>query len=173
MIRKALSALGFCRPRAAWARFLRDQTGVSALEFALFAPILLLGSVSVADLAVLAHQRMAIDQVLRAGAQQAMLDKSTSPTAEEVVKVLNIMAASGNFAVGSTVPVREKPPLIVSASRYCVCPDAIEGSHVTCSTICTGSKPTLAFYSIRARSRSSNMLLPDFSFEPQIRVQVR
>lgn len=173
MMGRALSALGLCWSRAAWTRLLRDQTGVSALEFALLAPFILLGSLAVADLAFLAHQRMAIDQVLRAGAQQAMLDKSTSPAAEEVVKVLNIMAAAGNFAVGSTVPVQEKPPLIVGASRYCVCPEAIEVPQETCSTICTGSKPTLAFYSIRAQSRSSNMLLPNFSFEPQIRVQVR
>lgn len=173
MMGRALSALGPCRPWAAWVRLLRDQTGVSALEFALLAPIILLGSLAVADLALLAHQRMAIDQVLRAGAQQAMLDKSASAAAEEVVKVINIMAASGNFAVGSTVPVNEKPPLTVGASRYCVCPDATEGPHVACSTICTGAKPTLAFYSIRAQSRSSNMLLPNFSFEPQIRVQVR
>lgn len=173
MIGRAISALGIRRPVTAWGRLLRDQTGVSALEFSLLAPIILLGTLSVADLAFLAHQRMAIDQVLRAGAQQAMLDKSTSPTAEDVIKVLNFMANSGNFAVGSTVPVKEKPPLIVNASRYCVCPDAIEGPHVACSTICTGSKPTLAFYSIRAQSKSSNMFLPDFSFEPQIRVQVR
>ncbi len=170
---RAFSVLGLYRPWAAWTRLLRDQAGVSALEFALLAPIILLGSLAVADLALLAHQRMAIDQVLRAGAQQAMLDKSTSPAAEEVVKVLNTMAATGNFAVGSTVPVNEKPPLIVGASRYCVCPDATEGPHIACSTICTGSKPTLAYYSVRAKSRSSNMLLPDFSFEPQIRVQVR
>ncbi|PVE22042.1 hypothetical protein DC522_23295 [Microvirga sp. KLBC 81] len=173
MIGRTLSALGLCRPRTASTRFLSDQSGVSALEFALLAPAILLGSVFVADLAFLAHQRMAIDQVLRAGAQQAMLDKSASPAAEEVVKVLNIMAASGNFAVGSTIPVKEKPPLIVGASRYCACPDAIEAPPVACSTICTGSKPTLAFYSIWAKSRSSNMLLPDLPFEPQIRVQVR
>lgn len=159
-------------PRAACLEPLRDQNGVSALEFALFAPLVLLGSLSVADLALLAYQRMAIDQTLRAGAQQAMLDKSTSSAAEDVMAVLNLAAAE-NFAVGSTTSINGKPPLILKASRYCVCPDAVDGPHEDCSKICPGSKATLAFYSISAESRSSSMLLPNVRFEPQIRVQVR
>jgi pilus assembly protein CpaE len=158
--------------KTAGKRLLREQKGVSALEFALFAPLLLLGSLSVADLAFLAYQRMAIDQVLRAGAQQAMLDKSKSPAAQDVIKVLNVMAAE-NFAVGSTASVNGKPPLILEASRYCVCPDAVEGPHEDCSKICPSTKATLAFYSITAQSRSSSMLLPNVTFKPQIRVQVR
>jgi len=174
--RKALgsetSLHGLRRLKAACINMFRDQSGVSALEFALFAPLVLLGSLAVADLAFLAYQRMAIDQILRAGAQQAMLDKSTSPAAEDVMNVLTTMAA-GNFAVGSATPVNGKPPLILEASRYCVCPDDIEGPHKLCSNICPGPKATLAFYAISAQSRSSSILLPDVTFRPQIRVQVR
>lgn len=159
MIEKATTALDFFRTKAVWRNFLRSQAGVSALEFSLLAPIILLGSLSVADIAFLAYQRMAIDQILRIGAQQAMLDKSTSPTAEDIVMTLKIMATSNKF--------------VANASRYCVCQNAIDSPHVACSTICTGSKPTLAFYSIRATSMSSNMLLPNVSLTSEIRVQVR
>lgn len=153
--------------------FAQNQSGVSALEFGLFAPILLLGLLSVADLALLAQQNMAVGHVLRAGAQEAMLDKSTSPSAPEVMKVLNLIAAD-SFAVGSPISVNGRPPLTLTASRYCICAENLGGPPLTsCMTICTGSKPPLIFYEIAAVSRSSNMILPQMSLRPRLQVQVR
>jgi len=155
------------------ARLLRSEGGVSALEFSLIAPIVLIGLVSVADLAFMAQQHMAVDHVLRAGAQEAMQDKSTDATAPEIMKVLNLMAAD-SFAVGSTQAVNGKPPLTLYASRYCVCPDDINRTHLpSCSTVCTGSKSPLAFYEISAESKVSNMILPQVSLRPKLQVQVR
>jgi pilus assembly protein CpaE len=171
-IKRTIVASVFRRLKNAWISFLPDQAGVSALEFALFAPVILIGSLSVADLAFLAQQRMSLDQVLRAGAQQAMLDKSASPEAPDVMKVLNVLAA-GNFAVGSTNAVNGKPPVVFGASRYCVCPGSVTGPQVSCSTVCPSSKAPLAFYTVSAQSKSSNMILPNISFKPQITVQVR
>ncbi|WP_175493873.1 TadE/TadG family type IV pilus assembly protein [Microvirga guangxiensis] len=155
------------------AAFQRNRDGVSAIEFSLFAPILMLGFVAVSDLAFLAQQKMSMDHVLRAAAQEAMKDKSASSTAPEVTKILNLVAAEG-FAVGSTTPVGGKPPLTVSASRYCVCPDNISGPHLpACAAVCTGEKLPVAFYEITAESRSTSMILPSTALKSKIQVQVR
>ncbi|WP_370644828.1 TadE/TadG family type IV pilus assembly protein [Microvirga sp. ACRRW] len=173
MTGRVIAGSRFGRLRRPIAAFRRGESGVSALEFSLFAPILLLGFVAVADLAFLAQQKMSVDHVLRAGAQEAMEDKSTSSTAPEVTKVLNLMAAEG-FAVGSATSIGGKPPLMISASRYCVCPDNVSGPHLpTCTTLCTGEKLPVAFYRITAESRATNMILPPTTLKSEIQVQVR
>ncbi len=52
----------------------KSEAGVSAIEFALIAPIMAFGLVATADVALAVHERMTIDHVLRAGAQAAMTD---------------------------------------------------------------------------------------------------
>lgn len=158
--------------RRARAAFPRAEGGVSALEFGFFAPIILFALISVADLAFAAYQRMAIDHILRAGAQRAMLDQSTDPTAPKVLETLRLMAAE-NFTLDSTTAINGKPPLIVSVSRYCVCPDNASGPSLNCSTVCPNSKPTLAYYTLSAESRSSSLILPSINFSPKLQVQVR
>lgn len=152
---------------------LRDQRGVSALEFSLFAPIVMLGFLAVADLAFMAQQNMAIGHVLRAGAQEAMLDKSPNPEAPEVLKVLGLTAAE-SFNVNDADQNSARPVLYIQASRYCLCPDNLTGPHLpTCKTVCTGSKPPLAFYMLSTVTKSSNMLLPQVNWRSQLQVQVR
>lgn len=178
MLRMLNRLIAACGVRTA-SRFVgtsirKDQRGVSALEFSLFAPLVIFGFLSVADLAFLAQQYMAISHALRAGAQEAMLDKTTDPGAPEVKKVLNAMAAD-NFAVGSTTAVNGKPPLTFSASRYCVCPDSLSTPKV-CLSVCTapsGTSQPLAFYDISAESRSHNVFLPQVTLRPRLKVQVR
>ena len=165
------SALSLKRVRRAWGAFPRAESGVSAPEFGLFAPILLISLLAVTDLAFAAYQRMAIDHVLRAGAQRAMLDQSVDPAAPKVLEMLRLMA-SENFTLDSSTSANGKPPLTVSASRYCVCPQNPD-VHVSCSTTCSNSKSTLAYYSLSARGKSTSMLLPQMSFSPKLQVQVR
>jgi len=154
-------------------RLFRDQRGVSALEFSLFAPIVLLGFLAVADLAFMAQQNMAVGHVLRAGAQEAMLDKSSDPAAPEVLKVLNLTAAE-NFSLNDGGPSSTRPVLQIQASRYCLCPENMAGPHLpTCKTFCAGSKPPVAFYTLSAVTKSSNMLLPQMTWKSQLLVQVR
>jgi pilus assembly protein CpaE len=52
----------------------RSEAGVSAIEFALVAPVLALGLVAMADIGLALYERMTIDHVLRAGAQD-MIDR--------------------------------------------------------------------------------------------------
>ena len=53
----------------------RSEAGVSAVEFALFAPILFFALVAAVDVGLAEYERMTIDHVLRAGAQSAMVDQ--------------------------------------------------------------------------------------------------
>jgi pilus assembly protein CpaE len=161
----------FERIRAKFAALLRYEDGVSAIEFALFAPILFVGFLMMADLAFAAYQRMTIDHILRFGAQRAMADPSTDPAAPEVLRILQLTAAE-NFSVESSTPIAGKPPLTLSAERYCACPEDTS-VKVTCSTICASTKPTLAYYSLSATRVYSGMIIPQMTFRPEIQVQVR
>lgn len=144
------------------------QGGLSAIEFALIAPIFVIGFVVMADIGLAAHHRMTIDHVLRTGAQSAMMD----PGASTVLTVLETTAAD-SFSVGSSTVTGGKPPLTFATERYCVCPGN-HGSQVPCSTICTGTAPaTLAFYSLSASSIYTGMLIPNLIFRPALEVEVR
>lgn len=154
--------------RTSLVALIAHQSGLSAIEFALIAPIFVIGFVMMADIGFAAHQRMTIDHVLRTGAQSAMMD----PGAGTVLTVLEITAAD-HFSVGSSTATGGKPPLTFASERYCVCPGD-HGSRVACSTICTGTAPaTLAFYSLSASSIYTGMLIPNLTFNPALEVEVR
>ncbi len=156
------------RPR--WTRMaslLRHEGGVSAIEFAMIAPMFMAALVPMADVGLAAYHRMTMDHVLRAGAQSAMEDPGT----ERVRTILQITAAE-NFTLGSSTPEGRKPVLTLATERYCVCPANIR-VKLDCSTICPGSVPTLAFYSLSGSLTYSGMILPAMVFRPEIQVQVR
>ena len=149
------------------ASLLRHEGGVSATEFALIAPMLIAGLLPMADIGLAAYQRMSMDHVLRAGAQRAMDD----PGVEKVRYVLESTAVE-NFNLRSSTADGGKPLLTLTIDRYCVCPADL-GTRLACSTICTGSVPTLAYYSLSASLVYSGMVIPRVTFEPRIQVQVR
>lgn len=144
------------RARAGLAALLRHESGVSATEFALFAPIMVFGLLMMVDVGLAAYQRMTVDHVLRAGAQSAMVDPGTS----NVLKVLEIAAAE-NPSIGT-----------FTVDRYCVCSNN-PGVKVACSTVCAGSTPTLAYYKLSASSTYAGMIIPEMTFKPEVQVQVR
>jgi Flp pilus assembly protein TadG len=148
-------------PKGTLFRVLRHDGGVSALEFGLFAPLLAFGFLALLDTGLAAFQRMTIDHVLRSGAASAMADAGEAT----VRKVLDTTAAQ-NFSTGGP------SPLALSVARFCACPDSTS-TKVTCTTICTGSKPTLAFYSLSATKSYTGIILPSMTFRPQLEVQIR
>ncbi len=156
------------RFRARLTALLRHEGGVSAIEFALFAPFLAVGFLSMVDLGFAIRQRMNMDHVLRAGAQSAMTD----PADINAIKRVLAVTAAETFTVGTTTPINGKPVLAIDAKRYCVCP-ADPGAEVACSTICTGSVPTRAYYSLKASGAYSGIFLPKINFSPAVQVQVR
>lgn len=155
------------RPGMKLGALLRHEGGVSAVEFALLAPMLVFGLLMMVDVGLAVFQRMTMDHILRAGAQRATVD----PGVTEVRKVLEVTAAE-NFTLGVSASSVSKPALTLMVERYCVCPGN-HGTKVVCSTICAGSAATLAYYSLSASSTYPGMLLPDISFKPVVQVQVR
>lgn len=153
-----------CRPAVGWSRCRR---GVAAVEFALVAPILgfiLLASI---DLGLAVSERMAIDHVLRAGAQSAIPD----PGEATVVDVMRTTAQT-NFALSGTATETGDSVLALSAARYCACPESV-GFAVACSTVCSGSKPTFIYYRMTATKTFTGWITPQIAFDRAAQVQIR
>lgn len=163
--RKPGGYLGGCTRKA--VEWVRCKSGVSAVEFALLAPVLGFSLIAAVDLGFGLTERMAIEHVLRAGAQSAMGD----PGATTVLGVMD-SAAKMNFTLADEAVVGGPEPLSLSAIRFCACPESVTFA-VTCSTICSGSKPTFIYYRMSAVKTYRGWLIPPFSFARAAQVQIR
>ena len=167
--------------RAAWLRLQalrRGEDGVSAIEFALIAPMLFLSLLAMTDVGLALNDRMTVDHVLRAGAQPAMRDAG----AENVLAMLEATACQSY-----TVPVPEEiaacdapdgaDPIALQVDRFCICPateTTAEVTDPTCTSTCA-VEPT-RFYELSAAKTYQPMFLPDMealNFQPSVLVQVR
>ncbi len=152
--------------KALAGRFRREDKGVAAMEFGLVAPILFFGLLSAIDIGLAVNERMDVNHVLRAGAEAA-INKS------DEADVLAIMAATAQQNMTVDLNGQGAPTdLSLSVDQYCACPDATEVA-VACSTVCTGDVPTYVYYQIDGSKTYSGMFIPDISFSPSIRVQIR
>jgi pilus assembly protein CpaE len=152
--------------KALAGKFRRDDKGVAAMEFGLVAPILFFGLLSAIDLGLAVNERMDVNHVLRAGAEAA-INKSD----EDVV--LGIMAATASQNMTASIDGQGNVgDLFLTVDQYCACPDATEVA-VTCSTICTGDVPTYVYYQIDGSKTYTGMFIPNISFTPSMRVQIR
>ncbi|MDZ5696203.1 AAA family ATPase [Chelativorans sp. M5D2P16] len=149
------------------AELAASESGVSAVEFALVAPVLAFSLVAMADLGLALHERMAIDYALRAGAQAAMSD----PGEAEVYKVMqSALGQAGAPAAVSFDLVR----------RYCACPEDADISPAdapACTVSCAGSASPFVFYRLEASKTYDAMSLPeilaDFRLSSSAQVQVQ
>lgn len=85
---------GVARLRGNISGLFQDRSGASAVEFALIAPILVGGLLSMVDFGLAMTERMNLDYVLRAGANAAMAEQSQ----DHILKVLEV-TASEQFGV--------------------------------------------------------------------------
>jgi pilus assembly protein CpaE len=145
-----------------------DEGGVSAIEFALIAPLLVFGLLGTVDIGLAVRERMNIDTVLRAGAHGAMSDRG-----EEFVLQIMRTTALENFTLTQEASTTGKGLLSPEAHRYCACPSDPEAA-VTCSTTCAGpTSSPFVFYRLSAEKNYQGMILPAIEFNPSIQVQVR
>lgn len=147
------------RPKIGWARSLlrawfRGDDGVSAVEFALFAPILFFALLATADLGLALYQRMTIDHVLRAAAQGAMADRGEA----SVLQVLE-STATKNFTLASETSTAGDGTLALSAERYFACPED-PGTAVASSTICSGNASPYIYYRLSGSKSYDGLFLP-------------
>lgn len=147
------------------ATLLRDQRGVSAVEFALIAPILLGGLLSMVDLGLAATERMSLDHVLRAGAQAAMAEKDK----ERILKVLEA-TASEHFALGGSVTqTSAENPVVLSVKCICSGENATEEE----CTACTASPQAHVYYRISAEKLYNGTVFKSLQLTTRIEIQLR
>ena len=149
-------------------RFAQARSGVAAVEFAIAAPMLLFGLIIMADLGLAIHERMNLDQAVRAGAEFVMKDIS----AEEDVKKLVIASATGVYS--------ENPGDVESANRpnvtvikTCECPDAPDVSVSCSNTLCSNNRPASVYYQLAASKNYEALVLPNILLSTEISVQTR
>lgn len=148
-------------------KFARDKRGSSAIEFAVGAPVLLIGLIIVTDIGLAISNRMHLDQSVRAGAEFAMNNVEDETTLEDMVK----SAATGAYGDQlNDVDSSEIPT--VDVTKVCECPDA-SGVAVSCTTLCTGDLPPSIFYDFAASKDYQGIFIPDITMQTEMKVQVR
>lgn len=144
-----------------------NEEGASAVEFALFAPVLAFALVAMADVGLALNERASMDHILRAGSQAAMAD----PGEVKVREVIETTLAEAGAPTGLSVDL---------VKRYCACPEDADVAPLSapdCSTLCTDSAPPFVFYQMDASKTYDAMsvpdILPDFRLGSSAKVQVR
>lgn len=146
-------------------RIWRDRRGISAVEFSLISPVLVLGSFATVDAGMAVYEEMMIANTLRSGAHLAIASSDEA----QVLAVLQAVAAE-NFSVASGAPADGE--LVASVNSYCVCPS--DGStQVVCTTTCSGGAPAQQFYALSASKQFDGILLPGFTLSGAIDVMAQ
>ena len=145
------------------------EDGTSAIEFGLVTPILFFSLLAVIDVGMAVNERIVVGQALRAGAEQAMYDPGVS-----VVETVAKDAARQAFSVdGSGGSLGE---MSITVTEYCECPNAT-GVAVACSAICTlstgGEVSPYKYYDLSGEKTYESIIIPEMTFNSDIRVMVR
>jgi pilus assembly protein CpaE len=150
------------------SQFVRRRDGVAAVEFAIAAPMLILGLVIMADLGLAIQERMNMDQALRAGAEFVMGEVSN----EDDIKDLVIASATGVYSDDPADVAAADPPT-VTVVKVCECPEN-PGTTVSCSgTLCTSQLPPSVYFQLGASKSYQAIILPDIALTTEISVQTR
>jgi pilus assembly protein CpaE len=136
------------------------EDGVSAVEFGLIAPVLFLSLLAMVDVGFAISERMTIDSVLRAGAQQAMND----PGEAEVKTALDAIAAE-NFLAG------DLPAFNVAV--LCDCPAQAGEYLADCSTDCLPGPTATSIYYHLEGIKTYDGIFMSIDLGPSVQVQVR
>ncbi len=154
------------RAQALLASLLGCTAGVSAVEFALLAPVLVIGAFSTADAGRAIYERMMIDQSLRAAAQMAMAGADV----DDVRAVLEEVA-SQNFTVAQDPPGDTAPAgnLSIGVVNYCSCPGETL-AELGCTAICNSGLGTTQFYRLTASKTFDGVMLPAFDLAGSVAV---
>jgi Flp pilus assembly protein TadG len=138
--------------RAFASRLEADARGVAAIEFAIGAPMLILGLLAMIDAGMAAATRMEIDRNVRSGAQAAM-SLNNDPAAIRSI----VLAAAG-----------EPADLAVDVAMVCACEDV----DASCTVPCDSGEAPSVFFNIAAH-RPFTGILVDLEISSRTRVQIR
>lgn len=134
-------------------RFARDTKGVSAVEFALVSPVLLITLLGVVDIGNVVYQRADMESALRAGVQYFMNGGDNLDKAEDVVNISWTTKPDG---------------VTIAAERFCMC-EAVEHA---CNELCDDGTYPQSFNRLRATATFPGILMESgHSAEQSIRVR--
>ena len=112
----------------------RDERGISAVEFALATPVLLLLILPLLDLGQAASEQIRLNLAVQAGAQYASLNLWGSTSSTDISNIVN---AATTLSLSS-----------VSATEYCGCPNASGGptlyAYPSAPDTCASKYPSCA-----------------------------
>jgi Flp pilus assembly protein TadG len=147
-----------------------DEAGVSAVEFGFIGPILALALIMMVDLGLAAHERIAIDHVLRAGSEGAMAEL-------ESTAVLQIMrtTAEQNFKLldPSASATAQQAQLSLAAHRFCACTSNLAVEVSCTSTTACPANTRRTFHRLSASKSYTGMLVPTMNFSSSTQVQLQ
>jgi pilus assembly protein CpaE len=162
-----------CGRLARHTSIVRDERGVSAIEFGVLAPILLFALLTTVDIGFAVHERMAIDNALRAGAEAAMGDQGIGR-----VRTIVQTVAEDHFTVapegdGDDFSLSTTTPLSLEVDRFCACPEA-RGSAVDCSAgNCRDQARPYVYYKLQANKTYKAIILPSLSLDSTVQIQAQ
>lgn len=134
-------------------RFAQDERGVSAVEFALTVPVLLISLLGVVDLGNIVYQRSDMESALRAGVQYFMNGGDDLSKAEQVVNESWTTKPAG---------------VSVNAEKFCMCGTSVHA----CNSLCPDDTYPASYNRINASATFPGILMDD-SYDTSQSVRVR
>jgi Flp pilus assembly protein TadG len=133
--------------------FWRDDSGVSAMEFALVAPVLLICMIGIADIGNMVYKRADMQSALRSGIQYFANGGDDLAQAETIVE--QAWTTKPNY-------------VDITAERFCQCG---EEQHV-CNALCDDGEYPTAYKRLRATA-TINGVIADTSYAATQSIRVR
>ena len=121
---------------------LREDRGISAIEFALVAPFLCTFVLAVVDLSFGFQAKMAVTQAAQAGTYYAMLNGYNTSGIQTAV-------ASSSGTSGITAP---------STAQTCGCPSGTAVTTTTCGNSCPNGQTAGTYVTVNAQYQYSTIL---------------
>jgi len=134
------------RPAGSHSRRLGAERGTSAIEFALFAPLLAMIVVSVVEIGFAIRQQMQAQDAAAAGALYA---------AKNGWDLAAIEAAVANAKPGSGLVATPSPVL------FCGCPTSTQVVATTCGTTCVDGSTARSYVRVSASASRQSFVVTD------------
>lgn len=127
--------------RATATAVMRRQRGAAAIEFAVLIPVVVTALTGVAIYGRAMYEKMELVSAARAGAQQAVLDRT------DTAAIKNAVVNSTNLGLTTAD---------VTTTETCLCSD---GTAITCGLTCADSDPNHYYMTVTANYTHTLMLL--------------
>lgn len=153
-------------------KFLRDKSGLAAVEFALLGPMLSFMLLAIVDIGLTIHERMELDQSLRVGADFVMASQMDPEFLEKMI----VAAASGELVQSEqteTAGDTNSSPYTAKATRYYFCAEEpavhVNENHNNCAN----DLPPAMGFDFELEQIHSAMFFGDIMLKSQLSVQVQ